>query len=265
MRRAAALAAMAVLATLMTVTPVWAAGRTADRTPPAAIAADVAVNQVGDPYVWGATGPSAFDCSGLVDYAYAKVGIDLPRTTQDLWYVGTPIHRRSNLKTGDLVFTSRHHVGVYTGNGRIVHAPYPGRSVTEVPIWHFVRGARVTLASRLRFDVNNVFRSELDGRSRVMYDIDHVFKSEILRNQVGLLELNRPARGDINRVYGNEIVRHAVSGRHAPGGSEIRPHSITREALAPALTKRLSMIRRMKHQIDELQAKVAALKQQQTR
>lgn len=92
----------------------------------AAQALAYATAQVGKPYVYGAEGPSAFDCSGLMMAAYASAGISLPRTSQDQFGVGTAVSR-DQLQPGDLVFfySGISHVGMYVGNGRIVHASNP--------------------------------------------------------------------------------------------------------------------------------------------
>jgi cell wall-associated NlpC family hydrolase len=84
----------------------------------------------GDPYVWGAAGPKAFDCSGLVMWAYAKVGIHLDHFTGDQWQEGEHISR-SQLRPGDLVFffPTISHVGMYIGNGLMVDAPSFGQDV----------------------------------------------------------------------------------------------------------------------------------------
>ncbi|MEJ8281434.1 C40 family peptidase [Pseudonocardia spirodelae] len=89
-----------------------------------------AMAQLGKPYRWGATGPSAFDCSGLVSYAYGKAGKDLPRTSRAQAQVGTKV-AKSALKPGDLVFfySPVSHVGIYIGGGRIVHASTSGQPV----------------------------------------------------------------------------------------------------------------------------------------
>lgn len=81
------------------------------------------LTRVGDPYVWGATGPDQFDCSGLVQWAFQHVGIDLPRTSQAQATVGTPVPR-DQLQPGDVVFfySDASHVGIYAGNGTILHA-----------------------------------------------------------------------------------------------------------------------------------------------
>jgi cell wall-associated NlpC family hydrolase len=82
-----------------------------------------AMSKIGAPYKWGATGPSAFDCSGLVSWAFKNAGISLPRTSRAQSQVGTPVSR-ANLQPGDLVFFYKpvSHVGIYIGGGKIVHA-----------------------------------------------------------------------------------------------------------------------------------------------
>jgi cell wall-associated NlpC family hydrolase len=93
----------------------------------AAQAAKWAMTQQLKPYVWGAAGPSAFDCSGLVMWAFQKVGISLPHYTGDQWTAGTHI-AKADLRPGDLVFfySDVHHVGIYIGGGMMVHAPQTG-------------------------------------------------------------------------------------------------------------------------------------------
>ncbi|NMH94913.1 C40 family peptidase [Pseudonocardia bannensis] len=82
-----------------------------------------ALSKIGAPYRWGAAGPSAFDCSGLVNWSFKKAGISLPRTSRAMATVGTPVSK-SNLRPGDLVFFYRpvSHVAIYVGNGKVVHA-----------------------------------------------------------------------------------------------------------------------------------------------
>lgn len=86
--------------------------------------------QLGKPYVWGATGPESFDCSGLTQAAWADAGVRLPRTTWDQVKVGTRV-ARSQLRPGDLVFfyDDISHVGLYIGDGQMIHAPKPGAYV----------------------------------------------------------------------------------------------------------------------------------------
>ncbi|MFI5731390.1 NlpC/P60 family protein [Kribbella sp. NPDC051587] len=90
----------------------------------------VAMNQLGDPYVWGAAGPSTFDCSGLMMYAWGKAGVSLPHSSKAQANEGRRVSK-SQLMPGDLIFfySPVSHVGMYIGNGRMVHAPRPGKSV----------------------------------------------------------------------------------------------------------------------------------------
>ena len=91
--------------------------------------------QVGDAYVWAAAGPDAFDCSGLVQYAYAAAGIDLPHSSRMQSTMGSPVSR-SALQPGDLLFfySPVSHVGIYIGNGQMVHASTSGVPVKTAPI-----------------------------------------------------------------------------------------------------------------------------------
>jgi len=105
-----------------------------------------ALKQLGKPYVWGAAGPNSFDCSGLTMWAYGKVGISLPHFTGSQWNSGTHVSR-SELQPGDLVFfySDRHHMGMYLGNGMMVHAPHTGDVVRIAPLdgRPFAGGVRV--------------------------------------------------------------------------------------------------------------------------
>ncbi|MET7638820.1 NlpC/P60 family protein [Streptomyces sp. NPDC005438] len=112
----------------------------------AAAALAAAKSKIGSPYVWGATGPSSFDCSGLTSWAFNQAGVSIPRTSQAQTGAGTRVGRDA-LKPGDLVFFygDLHHVGFYAGNGQILHAPKPGASVRYESINNmpFQFGARV--------------------------------------------------------------------------------------------------------------------------
>jgi cell wall-associated NlpC family hydrolase len=102
-----------------------------------------ALTKRGDPYVWGAAGPSSFDCSGLVLWAYAQVGIGLPHFTGDQWNMGVHV-ARAGLQPGDLVFfyPDIGHVGMYIGNGLMVDAPTFGEPVQVQPVmWDVYVGA----------------------------------------------------------------------------------------------------------------------------
>ncbi|MFJ9949475.1 NlpC/P60 family protein [Kitasatospora sp. NPDC091207] len=101
----------------------------------AAAAVQFAYAQLGKPYVWGATGPSGFDCSGLTGAAWRAADVKLPRISQDQWKVGQRI-ARGDLQPGDLVFfyPDLHHVGIYIGDGKMIHAPRTGKNVEVLPI-----------------------------------------------------------------------------------------------------------------------------------
>ncbi|MFE2097523.1 NlpC/P60 family protein [Streptomyces sp. NPDC059468] len=101
----------------------------------AAAAVAYAYQKLGSPYVWGATGPDAFDCSGLVQAAYRSAGVSLPRTTYAQINAGRRVSR-SELQPGDLVFfySGISHVGLYIGNGQMIHAPNPSAPVRVAPI-----------------------------------------------------------------------------------------------------------------------------------
>ncbi|WP_099024390.1 C40 family peptidase [Mycolicibacterium palauense] len=92
-----------------------------------------ALSRLGRPYVWGAIGPDRFDCSGLVQWAYRQVGIDLPRTTYDQIGVGVAVPREA-VRPGDLVFPHAGHVQLAIGNNLVVEAPYSGASVRISPL-----------------------------------------------------------------------------------------------------------------------------------
>ncbi|MHB1008963.1 MAG: C40 family peptidase [Propionibacteriaceae bacterium] len=101
----------------------------------ASIIVSFGLSQVGKAYVWGGNGPNAYDCSGLTVAAYKAAGISIPRTTYSQWTVGTPVSL-ANLQPGDLVFyySGISHVGIYIGNGRIVHAANPTSGVTTASV-----------------------------------------------------------------------------------------------------------------------------------
>jgi cell wall-associated NlpC family hydrolase len=141
--RAAVVAASAAAATLVGVLPATAAAApaadplavtpVAKATPAPALLAPVktsrasavqnALDKIGSPYRYGADGPNSFDCSGLVQWAFEQEGVSLPRTSRAMSHVGTPVSR-DELRPGDLVFFYKpvSHVGIYIGNGKIVHA-----------------------------------------------------------------------------------------------------------------------------------------------
>ncbi|KOT36487.1 glycoside hydrolase [Streptomyces caelestis] len=93
--------------------------------------------QIGKPYVWGATGPGSYDCSGLTQAAWKASGVTLPRTTYDQVNAGTTVPV-SQAQPGDLVFfyDDITHVGLYIGNGMMIHAPKPGTYVREESVFY---------------------------------------------------------------------------------------------------------------------------------
>ncbi|WP_435058965.1 NlpC/P60 family protein [Streptomyces sp. bgisy060] len=90
-----------------------------------------ATAQIGKPYVWGAEGPGSYDCSGLTQSAWSAAGRNIPRTSQEQWRL-LPHVDVKDMRPGDLIvyYKDASHIGMYVGNGTIVHAPRPGRSVT---------------------------------------------------------------------------------------------------------------------------------------
>lgn len=98
-------------------------------------AAEIALQQLGDPYVWGAEGPGSFDCSGLTQYAANAAGVNIPRVSQDQYRL-LPKVPAGDIQPGDLIFPSSSfegglpgHVMMYIGNGQVVHAPRRGETV----------------------------------------------------------------------------------------------------------------------------------------
>ena len=101
----------------------------------------LARQQLGKPYVYGATGPNSFDCSGLVQYVYRQAGVNLPRTAAQQSNCGYSVSM-NNLQPGDLLFWGNpgraYHVGIYTGNGNTLFAPQPGQTVKEQPMRYWM-------------------------------------------------------------------------------------------------------------------------------
>jgi cell wall-associated NlpC family hydrolase len=102
-----------------------------------------AYKHLGAPYVWGATGPSTFDCSGFTQYVYEHAaGIDISRTTYTQIDVGQPVNE-DELQPGDLVFPHAGHVGIYVGNGQMINAPKTGDVVKVQPVYAFYAARRI--------------------------------------------------------------------------------------------------------------------------
>jgi len=109
-------------------------------------ALQAAISRLGYPYIWGAAGPTSFDCSGLVMWAYQQVGISLPHFTVSQYNSGVHVSR-ADLEPGDLVFffSNISHVGMYIGNGMMIDAPNSGEDVKVQPIYwnEFVGAVRI--------------------------------------------------------------------------------------------------------------------------
>jgi cell wall-associated NlpC family hydrolase len=121
-------------------------GNTGPASGRAMAAFQAAQSKIGSPYVYGASGPSSFDCSGLTSWAFAQAGVSIPRISQDQANAGTRIYSQSDLKVGDLVifYGDLHHVGFYAGNGQVLHAPRSGtvvryESINNMPFQFGVR------------------------------------------------------------------------------------------------------------------------------
>jgi len=114
----------------ITTTPVAYTGPTSTQ---AGQAVAFAYAQLGKPYLWGGTGPSSFDCSGLVQAAWSSAGVSIPRTTYDQW-AGLPHIPLSDLEPGDLIlYNGESHVAIYVGDGYIIDAPHTGAVIERIP------------------------------------------------------------------------------------------------------------------------------------
>lgn len=106
-------------------------------------AIDFALAQLGDPYVYGGTGPDGWDCSGLLMKAWAAAGVSIPRVVGPQMSATTRVPMNA-LQPGDLVaYSSMSHIGMYLGGGKVVHAPRPGKSVEITSLSGFSVGGRV--------------------------------------------------------------------------------------------------------------------------
>ena len=105
---------------------------------------EIVKKQLGKKYVWAKSGPSSFDCSGFTSYVFRNAaGVSLPRTTYEQINVGTPV-AYSDLQPGDLVFPHTGHVGIYVGNGQMIHAPSTGDVIKVSSVYKFYTARRVS-------------------------------------------------------------------------------------------------------------------------
>lgn len=125
-----AVSAPAAPAAPVVTAPVEPAAQAAPAAAARSSAVQNALGKIGAPYRYGASGPSAFDCSGLVNWAYKQEGVSLPRTSRAMASAGAPVSKAA-LRPGDLVLFYRpvSHVGIYVGNGKVVHASTSGTPV----------------------------------------------------------------------------------------------------------------------------------------
>jgi cell wall-associated NlpC family hydrolase len=111
-------------------------------------AVELARRWIGAPYRWGGASPGGFDCSGLVYYVYKQLGVDLPHNAAELYGHGTEVPR-SRLYPGDLLFfEGLGHVGIYAGDGKMIHAPQSGEHVELIRLADRY-GARLIGARRI--------------------------------------------------------------------------------------------------------------------
>jgi cell wall-associated NlpC family hydrolase len=153
-RAAAARIAAARAARQWSAPGALAPGATPAPTPAAGRAVAAALTRVGLPYLWGATGPEAFDCSGLTGWAYEQARLRLPRTSRQQWWAGRPV-ALAELAPGDLLFwatnpadpASIHHVAIYVGADSMVAAPHTGALVRVQPVYldGYIGAVRPTL------------------------------------------------------------------------------------------------------------------------
>ena len=149
---------VSVVAAAVAATPAVAIVDESERGPNAVVAAPTrgeravraALEAVGTPYRWGGESPAnGFDCSGLVRWAYGRVGLDLPHNSYALYGEGRRV-RESRMEPGDILFfEGLGHVGLYVGNGRMVHSPETGRNVEVVRLAGTNYGARLVGARRV--------------------------------------------------------------------------------------------------------------------
>lgn len=106
------------------------------------IVINTAMAQLGKPYRWGAAGPRAYDCSGLIIVAYSRVGIYLPHYSMAILKYGRRVSQ-SELRRGDIISPQFGHVGIYLGNGHMIHASSSARQIVIAEVWRFYAAVRL--------------------------------------------------------------------------------------------------------------------------
>jgi cell wall-associated NlpC family hydrolase len=124
---------LALLAVVVAVASLGACTAPSSSTKGAQIA-NLARSHIGQGYAWGGTGPSTFDCSGLVQYVHRQAGINIPRTSGSQLAAARPVSKSAG-RPGDVVFIGNYHVGIYMGNGQMIDAPRSGERVQQRAIW----------------------------------------------------------------------------------------------------------------------------------
>lgn len=127
---------------------------------------------LGVPYVWGGTTPRGFDCSGLVQYVFNELGVSLPRTTWDQQNAGRRVPSMAQAEPGDLLVTNNSsHIGIYIGDGKMLHAPRPGRSVAIDSVSSFnVVTIRRVVDSPSEAGTSSAERGELSAAERSRFE-----------------------------------------------------------------------------------------------
>lgn len=121
-----------------------------------------AMKYLGTPYVWGGEDPSGVDCSGLVQLAFADLGISVPRVAADQGTLGIPVDNLSKAKPGDLlIFRNGEHIGIYLGNNQMIHSPQPGETVEISEVYNTPTSIRRVFQESLPITNNSATQASL--------------------------------------------------------------------------------------------------------
>lgn len=139
----------------------------------------IARAQIGKPYLWGASGPNSYDCSGLMWYAYQHAGYSWGRTNDAGQAVAGTRIAKVNLLPGDLVRPHVGHIQMYAGNGRIVEAASRGTNVREVSMWGFLDGTRIVPAVNANAGLPMLWEGSTGGTVRALQTRLHILSDGI--------------------------------------------------------------------------------------